>query len=66
MVKELLYRQCSFEMTPLRGDDKEKGNSKSQMFEDTLSSSSCPHNMLVPLKRCHPEKTGDHRAHLEI
>ncbi len=66
MVKESLFRLSSFEMTLLRGDDQEKDNSKSLMFEDILSSSSRPHNMPVLLKRRHPERTGDHRAQLEI
>lgn len=66
MVRESLFRLSSFEMTLHRGDDQEKGNSKSMMVEDILSSSSRPLNMLVLLKRRHPERTGDHRAHLEI
>jgi hypothetical protein len=63
MVKELLYRPCSFEMTLRPGDDKEKGNRERLKVEDILSS---PHSMLVLLKRHHLGKTGDHRAHLEI
>ena len=66
MVRESLFRLSSFEMTLLWGDDQEKGNSKNMMVEDILSSSSRPHKMLVLLKRHHPERTGDHRAHLEI
>ena len=63
MVKELLYRPCSFEMTLRQGDDKGKGNSRRVKVEDMPSS---PRSMLVLLKRHHLGKTGDHRAHLEI
>jgi hypothetical protein len=66
MAKGLLYRRCSFEMTLHRGDDREKGISKSLKVGDILSSSSRPHNMLVLPNLRHPEKIGDHRAHLEI
>ncbi len=66
MVKGLLYRRCNFEMTLHRGDDKEKGNSRSLKAGDILSSSSRPHNMLVPVNPRHPAKIGDRQAHLEI
>jgi hypothetical protein len=66
MAKGLLYHLCSFEMTLHRGDDREKGISKSLKVGDILSNTSRPHNMLVLPNLRHPEKIGDHRAHLEI
>jgi hypothetical protein len=65
MVKGLLYRRCSFEMTHHLGDDKEKGNSRSLKVGDILSSFS-PHSMLVLLNPRHPARIGDRQAHLEI
>ncbi len=66
MVKELLYRLYSFEMTLHKGDDKEKGSSKSQKVEDILSSFRRPPSMLALLKPHYQGRTGGHRAHLEI
>jgi hypothetical protein len=66
MVKELLYRLYSFEMTLRKGDDKEKGITKSLKVEDILSRSSRPPSMLAILKQHHLGRTGEHRAHLGI